>query len=116
MEGAPQQENNTEQLSAWREHQEAGPKDAETFLSREGIELPCHEESISSLDDEVVLHEIVAEVNEEEARLEKILSDKNASEEDIAQANSQRYKMRHLGYLREVAKRRLAQLELRVAA
>lgn len=97
-------EDNIERLDEWRERKEAGPLEAETFLS--GHELPCHEESISGLDDEMVLHEIIATISEEESLVNQI--------EDDSERNQSRYKMRHLGYLREVARRRLLQVELRV--
>lgn len=110
----PTPANSVEAPANYYERKEAGPIEAEQFLSAE--HLPCHEESISESNNELELHSIITAVTAEESRVNAVIEREDATEAELRAVQDERYKLRHLGYLREVAKRRLAQLDLRVAA
>lgn len=125
MEAAPQEResNNVESLGKWRELREAGPQEAEAVLAK--LELPQHEESISTHEDLTDLYHIVNEVDalerahNEQMEHARLMEDVTERAVTVQALNQQRYKLRHLGYLREVAATRIFQLELkgqRVAA
>lgn len=109
--------SNIEVLSDWRERREAGPGEAETFLAE--LNLPQHEVSISAHEDLADLYHIVNEVDALEKNHNKAvaaalqITDVTEREEAMRELNQARYKLRHLGYLREAAGARIFQLELK---
>lgn len=120
-EGVPKaQEQDVENFSEWQKLRDVGPKQAEDFLADK--QLSHHRESIELLDGEEGLTElmkIVDYVTQADNKFVKQAEHIKQIADPVQQAEAQkvynqgRFMMRHLGYLRKIALKRIETLELR---